>query len=68
MLFIILAVAWYVVGCTSFVCWWTGSCNLRSSHIPLMLFVGLCGPFAWLMGLTIHGGEHRSFIIKKARK
>jgi len=64
----IIAALWYSSGVCGFIWWWTRDYDLTLGDIGFMLFVGLCGPGAWVMGWGIHGKKHKQFktvVLKK---
>lgn len=44
------ALAWWAIGVASFVLVWTSKYDLTTRDIPLVLFSGVEGPFAWPIG------------------
>lgn len=48
---------WYVSGVASFVYWWTKDDDFTGDTLPTAMAVGIFGPVAFLMGLSIHGGN-----------
>lgn len=55
---IILLVIWYVIGCVSFVYWWTKEYDFETSDLILMFLAGTIGILSFWLGWWIHGGEH----------
>lgn len=58
---------WYLSGIASFIYWWTKDSDFTADKIPLVLFVGIVGPLAFLLGWAIHG-ELGMTIIKRRSK
>lgn len=54
---------YYVIGFAGFVYWWTKEYDYDTSDISLSLFLGICGPFTWLLGWLIH--TNRQFTIPR---
>lgn len=50
---------WWIFGAWGFTYWVTTEWSLEWVDVPLMLFAGLLGPFAWWIGFCIHGGHTR---------
>lgn len=49
--------AWWLIGATGFIYWWTDDYDLTPKVLPLVAGVGLIGPLAWVAGYAIHGDE-----------
>lgn len=63
---IILCVAWYVLGFFGFVFWWTKSHDLAISDILFALFVAIIGPLSWIFGFMIHG-DYGTVVMKRRK-
>lgn len=64
---VFLVLAWYTVGTLGFIYWWTNEYDLtQASLFFAVLCGGTLGPFAWLVGLLIHG--NKDHVIVKKRK
>lgn len=65
---IILLVIWYVIGCVSFVYWWTKEHDFETSDLILMFLAGTIGILSFWLGWWVHG-EHNiknnKVLIKK---
>lgn len=61
----LVIVIWYLIGVGSFVFWWTRDEDLTTNDVGMALLAGLIGPFAFVVGWTIHG--NRRVIIRKRR-
>jgi Co/Zn/Cd efflux system component len=57
MIWTILFIIWYLIGCASFVYWWTKDDYFRLSTFFLMLFIGVGGIFVNLIGYYIYETE-----------
>lgn len=55
--FALCAFLWWASGVAGFTYWWTNEYDFRSSAAPLAAVVGVIGPFAWVVGAAIHGGN-----------
>lgn len=60
-LFILLAIVWYVIGVASFIYWWTYSFDYTPGIACLSLIVGLIGPFAFPVGMFIHSDSYPQY-------
>lgn len=54
---ILIAIVWYIIGCASFIYWWTRDYDIDTTHIFGILVIGLGGVFSFFIGWTIHGGS-----------
>lgn len=54
-----ITILWWLSGVAGFVFWWTKEypLTLKASEILLCVFVGIIGPFSWILGAAIHGGD-----------
>lgn len=57
LILILIILTWLLSGIISFIYWWTRDYDYKSSEIFTSLFAGLLGPFAFILGYTIHGKE-----------
>lgn len=48
---------WYLIGLRGFYYWWTYEWGEIGDEFPMMLFAGILGPLAWVVGYFIHGGN-----------
>ena len=58
---------WWVIGVAGFVFWWTSQFDFTVGETGFAAFVGLSGPFAWIIGYVIHGPDQASSIVVKRR-
>jgi len=58
-------IIWYLCGVFSFVYWWTSQWDYERGDILITLFIGFCGPIAFLMGWIIHGAKSDCVLVKK---
>jgi hypothetical protein len=68
---IISFILWYLIGCASFVYWWTRDNDFQVINIILMIMAGFTGPLAYFVGYGIHHQlDERvvNFVILKKRK
>lgn len=56
---------WLFIGYKSFVYWWTMDHDYTIKMVPFALFVGIVGPFAYLIGMGIHGED--KILVKKKK-
>lgn len=54
---IIFLVLWFVSGVCSHIFWWTRDYDYRLSDINMTIMSGFAGPFAFIIGMSIHGGD-----------
>lgn len=64
-LIIVGSIIWYVIGCASFIYWWTNEYDFETSTVLVALCAGLIGPIAFLVGWGIHGSYQDKVLIKK---
>ena len=62
-LWVIISVAWYVTGVGGFIYWWAKDFDFAVSEIGPCIFIGLLGPFSWVIGLGMRDSGRA--IIKK---
>lgn len=67
MLYLTLGIIWYAIGVSGFVYWWTKDYDLTLDEAMLALFVGLMGPFTWILGATIHGGSGHILLRRRGK-
>ncbi|MGS1071481.1 hypothetical protein [Burkholderia glumae] len=59
-------VAWFAVGCISYVFWWTTDYDFTTTELPIMVFSALfLGPMNFLVGWIIHGWRREKMLIRK---
>jgi prolipoprotein diacylglyceryltransferase len=68
MIIIALLVIWYAIGISSFIYWWTKDYNFEAFHLFVAMFMGVVGPLAFIVGMSIHGGFSGSRVLIKKRK
>ena len=52
---IFLMLIWYAIGVHGFIHWWTTDHDFTNEEVTLAMVIGLTGPFAHVIGSTIHG-------------
>jgi len=59
--------AWYLIGISGFVFWWTHDYDFTLNDVPLAMAAGIIGPVSFLAGYKIHGDTSKTnmIIIKK---
>lgn len=62
---IILFIIWYVLGVISFIYWWTTEFDLCKKALGVGLFAGIIGPFAFILGWSIHGKTNKVLMKKR---
>ena len=66
-MYILLAVAWYLIGVHAFIYWWTKDYDFELSiEVLIALFVGLFGPFTHIIGCGVHG-KHKTIVLINKR-
>lgn len=65
MIYLLLGIAWYLVGMASFVYWWTSEYDLETNQLFTIFIAGLVGPFSFLIGWIIHGKHTNKVIFRK---
>ena len=66
LMFILILIIWLSIGATGFIYWWTTEHDFTTNEILLMILCGFVGPFAWVIGYSVHGGS--IVFVKKRRK
>lgn len=61
--------AWYFIGLSGFIFWWTKDEDLTTEELGLMLLVSFTGILSWVIGLYVHGMPSVKFktFVKKRR-
>lgn len=62
---LIYSIIWYIIGVSSFVYWWTSEYDLTLGGCILATFIGVFGPFAFIMGYFKHGKTSITLIKKR---
>jgi hypothetical protein len=68
-IFILCALAWWVIGSASFVFWWTNRYDFTTEEIGMAFMSGLMGPISFFAGWAAFGDEcpKRNRVIMKRR-
>lgn len=54
---ILIAIVWYIIGCASFVYWWTKDYDFETEDVIAALLIGVGGIACFFIGWFIHGGS-----------
>jgi len=68
MIWILIALAWYVSGVWGFIYWWTSEYDLEIPELLMAILWGLCGPLSWFVGWFVHSDAKYKVIIKQRKK
>jgi hypothetical protein len=63
---VLIIAAWYGLGVWGFTYWWRKDYDLTVGEAPIAVAAGFIGPFAWLIGLSIHG-KSSVVILRRSR-
>jgi hypothetical protein len=65
---LLIFIAWYLIGVSSFLFWWTREMPLSACDPATFFIVGFTGPIAWIMGWSIHSkNSHINFFGRKIK-
>jgi len=67
MLILLICICWYLFGGASFVYWWTKDDDFTVFLILIMLFIGVVGPIAFIIGYCIHNIHNDKVLIRCRR-
>lgn len=62
-----ICIAWYLIGLTSFVFWWTTDEDLTIASLLFGCLVALSGPVAFAVGAVIHGRNGGAVLLKRRK-
>lgn len=65
-MFIIITLAWTLIGVVCFIYWWTREFDLTISDLLPVFMIGMClGPIAYFVGWTIHTPNKPHILIRR---
>ena len=67
---ILLCIGWYICGGVGFIFWWSKDHDATTTEIPMILILGILGPFTFILGWFVHGETFKSppKVLFKKRK
>lgn len=65
---ILIMFSWLLLGMGSFIYWWIKEFDFTTEELVICFFVGLLGPFSFIVGALTHTWSDKKVLIKSKRK